>query len=365
MKPMRIEIPKSVVRLPELGVTLWQHGWLLALACALCFVGPPVQAQDYTTSTGITSSAAIYPAEMGIVDAASGDLQLNIPLGSYPQRGLRPYDLKLTYDSHIWSSLNDGVGGAWLPNNTLNNKLSGGWSFGTPGFVSAYQSPTFCNSACSYDLELFDQLTGTPHWFSVFLPIPQTGTEGIAEDDFGLQLLQPGPGESYQLVSQDGTTEYVSGNTKVSLQEDSNGNYFDYDTGLPTAPSGASPDDTLGARFLYTWNSGSGCSFTAWNALTYPECYQISTSTSAYPPLTFTLADVPLNTHFQLSGVTEYTNKLTVVTSVTLPDGGKYSFQYDCDSSTGNAACSSPKRQWASSVHRGYCAARSQYKLHL
>jgi len=37
-------------------------------------------AQDYLTSTGAPSFAAPYPVEMGFVDAASGNLHLEIPL---------------------------------------------------------------------------------------------------------------------------------------------------------------------------------------------------------------------------------------------------------------------------------------------
>jgi hypothetical protein len=54
---------------------------------ALFIVGPfleVLQAQNYLTSTGTPSFAAPYPVEMGRVDAASGNLHLEIPWALFP-----------------------------------------------------------------------------------------------------------------------------------------------------------------------------------------------------------------------------------------------------------------------------------------
>jgi hypothetical protein len=76
------------------------------LIFALSLTGPlagRLAAQSYLTSTGSPGFAAPYPAEMGSVDAASGNLHLEIPLGTYPQRATSaPLVAKLIYDSHIW-----------------------------------------------------------------------------------------------------------------------------------------------------------------------------------------------------------------------------------------------------------------------
>src|SRR5262249_53213665 len=73
---------------------------------------------------------------------------------------------------------------------------------------------------------------------------------------------------------------------------------------------------------------------------------QLSTSVDNYTLRTVT---IPVKSHFQQTGITDCTNNcaIRVTTSITLPDGSTYSFLYDCDSSTGNAACSSPGGQAA------------------
>jgi RHS repeat-associated protein len=64
---------------------------------------------------------------------------------------------------------------------------------------------------------------------------------------------------------------------------------------------------------------------------------------------TLSFATINVNTHFQQSGVQETSTQLRVIHSLTLPDetGSTYYFTYDCDSTTGNAACGSPGGQSA------------------
>ena len=75
----------------------------------------PIYAQDYLSGAGTPSFALPYPSEMGIVDAASGGVHLEFPLGSFAQRGVGNFDLKLMYDSHLWSAQPNGSGKSWWP----------------------------------------------------------------------------------------------------------------------------------------------------------------------------------------------------------------------------------------------------------
>jgi hypothetical protein len=113
-----------------------------------------MRAQTYATATGKPASTAVYPVEMGSIDAGSGNLHLEIPLGSFPQRGLGASDIKFTYDSHIWTSATDEVSTAWTPSNTPTFALSGGWNFSIPGIT--YLNTTSQTQGSSYDEEFID-----------------------------------------------------------------------------------------------------------------------------------------------------------------------------------------------------------------
>jgi hypothetical protein len=102
---------------------------------ALFIVGPllaGLQAQNYLTNTGTPSFATPYPVAMGSVDAASGNLHLEIPLGSFPQRGGSNANVKLAYDSHIWEISTDSFGLVWQPNGTVPSEYPGGWRLIVP-----------------------------------------------------------------------------------------------------------------------------------------------------------------------------------------------------------------------------------------
>jgi hypothetical protein len=79
------------------------HLTVLWTLCVIGISGTFLHAQSYLSSTGSPSFGVPYPAEMGTIDAATGDLHLEIPLGSYPQRGGTTAKLSIAYDSHIWS----------------------------------------------------------------------------------------------------------------------------------------------------------------------------------------------------------------------------------------------------------------------
>lgn len=58
----------------------------LILLLGLQFSLKPAEAQ-YTTATGMPSFTTALPVEMGFTNVANGNLHLEIPLGSFPQRG--------------------------------------------------------------------------------------------------------------------------------------------------------------------------------------------------------------------------------------------------------------------------------------
>src|SRR5277367_1788292 len=72
----------------------------LLLALAFSWIGH-AEAQGYLTSTGTPPFSAPEPVEYGFTDTANGNLHLEIPLGSFPQRGSNQgLAVKLVYDSN-------------------------------------------------------------------------------------------------------------------------------------------------------------------------------------------------------------------------------------------------------------------------
>ena len=78
-------------------------------------------AQDYLAQPGIPSFTTSEPVEAGFINLANGNLHLEIPLASYPQRGSLGYSLVAVYDSRIWKK----VGTSWQPTNVPNSQA--GW----------------------------------------------------------------------------------------------------------------------------------------------------------------------------------------------------------------------------------------------
>jgi YD repeat-containing protein len=285
---------------------------------------------------------------MGTVDAASGNLHLEIPLGYYPQRGGSTTELKIAYDSHIWS-IQPGSNPFWMPYNAPLELLNGGWYVSVSGAWLATTSPQYPN--CTFDQEIWSP-NGTAHWFHVNLGTGKltTGCSGsstntYALDSSGFELFATYsyPNLTFTLYAPDGTLVLVQqpGSNNSTYPEDTNGNYMSGIFG-----GAGSGTDTLGRQFLQLPTSPTSCLFTSVHpGGQYYACYNVLTSegTTSYQQYKLAFADIPLRTNFQWSGVGECTTNCwtTVLTGIGLPDGSSYSFQYDCDSSTGISACNS------------------------
>jgi RHS repeat-associated protein len=331
---------------------------------ALLMMGPflaTAQAQNYLASTGIPSFTAPYPAEMGVVDAASGNLHLEIPLGSFPQRGGSTVNLRLAYDSNMWSvNSADGISPIWADwQDETAFSLGQAWRLVVPSSSGGtYES----NSTCVFDYHAFDP-NGTQHWFHINLG---TGTlasgcsinsiSTYAADSCGISVTATWVSSdvvAIQEYASDGTCLQGScnGHDIGGPPEDTNGNYMVTANDLigtpPNYESQVSVTDTLGRQFLSN-STGTSCTFASTSGLFYPMCLLVTTSESSQSLYTVTYADIPLNTDFGISGVTECTTAAncmaTVITSITLPDTTQYIFKYDCYEA-GNTACNSPSGQ--------------------
>jgi RHS repeat-associated protein len=322
---------------------------LHTLIAAVCVVGPLgalLQGQSYLTSTGIASFAAPYPAEMGTVDAASGNLHLEIPLGSFPQRGqngaLVP---KLLYDSHIWMVPTDGASAVWTTQGAFYGLAFDTWSFDEGGAIGVYLLDQGGPNGCDDDEMLWSN-SGVQHYFN----IPGTlingdqcsGGTAYAADSSGFQLRQTAWGggldATISVFAPDGTEVYGSDLYSVGVaSKDPNGNYLGLTLATANPPGIYNPViDTLGRKVVTVLG----------NVYSSPMTLSVLNAEGGTSNYVITYTTIPVLTDFQMPGVAECNNNCTaeVITSIGLPDGTSYSFTYDCYQS-GNAVCNSPEGQ--------------------
>jgi RHS repeat-associated protein len=310
-------------------------------------LGTVLQAQNYLTSTGDPGFGMPYPAEMGTVDAATGNLHLEIPLGSFTQRGTSAaFVPKLLYDSHIWTVPTDGMSRVWTTQGSLYGLAFGTWAFSEGGAVGLYQMASSGNG-CNEDMMLWSQ-SGTQHYFNIpgsFNGFLCTGGTAYATDSSGFQIRQSawGTGVNAQIsvYAPDGTQIYGSQLYSNSIAaEDPNGNYLGLTYANNGGPGIYNPAiDTLGRDVVTVLG----------NNYSSPMTLQVMNSQGGTSNYLITYTTIPVKTNFQQNGVAECNTNCTagVIQSVTLPDGSQYSFLYDCDDSQGNPACNSPGGQSA------------------
>lgn len=291
---------------------------LLFLLCLLVLSSTSLRAQDFFSTIGDRPTTAPEPADFGFVENATGNLHLEIPLGTVIQRpGGKPMSYRLVYDSAIWFPES---GQYWVPGWTL-----GGWQLvpTAGGMLNFSYFENNCGGYTAGDTNFnWTDYSGVTHYFPVTVEAGgctiSTG-DAFATDSSGYHLyIAP---YSDRISAPDGTLISFPSGSYPNQIEDSNGNYI-YNNGstdmlgraVPTAISQNSEQSTL---------SVPGSQGPINYAVTY--------------------ATIPVMTAFGQSGVTECTTNctLTVIQSVTLPDGSQYRFFYDCDQAQ-SSACNSP-----------------------
>jgi RHS repeat-associated protein len=310
--------------------------------CALYLVGPfcvLLSAQNYLTATGVSGFSTPYPAEMGTVDAASGNLHLEIPLGSFPQRGGSALVPRLLYDSHIWTVPTDGTSNVWTTQGALYGLAFGTWGFHEGGSAGTYYMRA-SGSGCNVDYMLWGE-SGVQHYFN----IPGTlsghtcsGGTAYAADSSGFQMRQTawggGINATISVYAPDGTEVWGSDLYLNSVAaKDPNGNYLGLTYANILPPGVDNPiTDTLGRTIVNP--TGVGQSTTT---------LKVMNSQGGASSYVVTSATIPVLTNFKQSNIKDCNNNCTaeVITSIALPDGTSYSFLYDCDETTGNPACNS------------------------
>ncbi len=314
---------------------------LYALAL-FSLLGPFCQsarAQDPLNQIGAPTFSTTLPVELGSVNVSNGNLHLEIPLGSFPQRGGRSLSASLLYDSRIWKVDSSSK---WQPTNVPGGL--GGWRVvtsataqGTGIFYTPFSAQ--CSGGTSswtrYDNFSWVQPDGSVRTFrSAIIITDPAGCAGgsknlpaYADDASGYRLRGTADaGQAFFRVdAPDGTmaaslTYYPqSGVTTQGFPEDTNGNFFSH------VSTNSDAIDTLGRTPI----KQTGCVGAYF-------CYDILNSQNSTSRFQFNPIAVPVNTAFGQTGITENSSSIQPLQSVVLPDGSSYQFSYDSGTTPGH-----------------------------
>ena len=311
--------------------------FLLLAAITGYLWGPFVKSahgQDSIQQIGLLPFSKTLPAPSGYVNPVSGDLHLDIPLGSYPQRGkLGPSAFKLSYDSGIWSQITDswccgpwGLNASWpIPGASFS--AAGGWQLSVPGDGGQLlnnEEDYYCGSGdleeSTYSDWYWIDPQGTTHTFVHVLTQVGYNPGYPCSDDSSVWTSSDSyadDGSGYHLYASGWNAVIYDKDGMLTGVEDANGNEFGSFT------SGPSWTDDLGRTVL------SGTMYTG-NTFTFRM--RNDKAGSSYNSYVATTANIIVNGS-ACSDYYGYNCSLPVVQSIALPDGTSYTFQYDCDPS--------------------------------
>jgi RHS repeat-associated protein len=293
--------------------------------------------QGYLNDIGGTPYGVNIPVENGFINVSNGNLHLEFPLATHPQRGALRLSEKLVYDSRIWMFSPFGSHGSyhWWPYNVNaagGSNTSGGWRFVKGNEIGSisYQFVSSQTSICNPDdnqqvSDYVEQIlwidpNGTTHPFSAYINYHNDQCA-----NFSSQTLNPGPaadGSGYS-ASDDGSGNPVitdsSGSQVYPQVIDRYGNFWSTDG------NGNLVDDTGRTPVIATQNGN----VTYYDVLAPNGPINNNGTRVRYA---VTSASVPVATDFQQSNVYEWNPSvqyLTPVQSISLPDGSQYTFSYD------------------------------------
>ncbi len=315
-------------------------GMIFILAAVLAST-PAASQTSSLDEPGIPSFTTAFPVEHGFINLANGALHIEIPIGSYSQRGnVKALNARLVYDSRFWIVRTDPVSERqyWAPDGLPPVGIRvGGFRLITdlePGFANESSSVAQCGcisegSTChpifktTYTGFFYQEPNGTMHRASDKFKLVQSscvaGSPGNATvgtvDNSGLKLVITNYTIS-AVYGADGTQVFPS-------VQDTNGNFFSQD-------SNGNVIDTLGRTPVVATRSGSQ------QFLDYLCEQGCNPGGSDRARTTTNLVPLTLTTNFNQGpvggqgAVGEYTGPPSeAIQSLVLPDGSTYSFTYD------------------------------------
>ena len=313
-----------------IATTLFCFGYIL--------IGPsPIDAQNYLYGTGDQTWGINIPIENGFINVANGQVHLEIGLANHAQRGSLSLNEALVYDSRIWQIVANGSSYSFQPTNVPNSMA--GWRFingsatGNLQVITQTQNMDCYNGNPSgmqpaYYTYWFNWTdpSGALHEFPVQTQQPISGfCQGAPAGQYTIPDIPTGSAYAadstgYFIFVTNHTTATIfdpDGNEVYPAIIDRNGNTF-------STYANGNLIDTLGRTPVTKTTSGNQIYF------------DVLTIGGARKRYTVTTETIYVHTAFGQSAVNEYSNSLTAIQSIALPDGSSYSFTYDSGTSSGN-----------------------------
>jgi len=296
----------------------WRKVFVVSfLLSAVLACSRPAAAQNYFYEYGIYPWSNPVPVPGGYVDAANGNLHIEVPIASLTERGAVPFVAKLVYDSHIWQQVTSGSSTSWVP-------VNAGWRLVTSGSPGSAGYTTTQGGVC--ETVINHQVEFTP-WYKYTnfvwqapngrnIPFNTIATDvdpcggstltsdGLASDGSGYHMHVTG---AFSIVVYAPNAMQVYPSVK-----DTNGNYY-------SKNSNGDISDTLGRVPITTTVNGNTTTYKVLNSQGGTYSYVV------------TWEPIPVSTSFGQSGVTECNTNctLSMVKSIELPDTTTYQFFYD------------------------------------
>jgi hypothetical protein len=311
----------------------------------MAFTSLNAMAQNYLYGTGNPVWGINIPIENGFINVANGNVHMEIPIGSQPQRGSLPLTEKLVYDSRIWAVVNTGTSLSFQPSSTNGWALGGTAIAGSAATQSVVSESVSCNGGGSQGYEeaiyTYVDMEGTSHVFAPGIYY-LSGTNCSNGNTGGITNTNMAAGTSYSAYAVDGSGYYLKvynqscygsntcqyavafdPNGNLPGNEDRNGNFITETYSEP--PNTWTWTDTLG-RNSFVWTNAS-------SSTTNLEVMSVGGAQKQYT-VNWETINVSTPTNWQ-SGVSPYSGTLKVVKSLDLPDGASYTFHYDVDQGLG------------------------------
>ncbi|MBB5061442.1 RHS repeat-associated protein [Granulicella aggregans] len=335
----------------------------IALTIGMLTLSASLRAQsDINTLISAPKGTPTIPVRNGSINLNTGNLQLDIPLVSMPERGGGPSTMSLRYNSMFWNGItwnNGGVGGSVIypPNNESYWNIA--VDSGAEPIGSAYPVNVRTDSCGSgwygsiqeYSIWEVVDSTGTFHQFQPGTTYTQncSSATGAPEypNGYGTQTAsgQALDGSGYFISIQNGSspTLYAPDGSRYGVSTNGNQAYLNSTLQGPGAP-GTGTDASPGSDAGCNRNSSSVAQPYAPKAsqvchLTYRPLNGDQSSAITYT-LTFTY--VPVCTGFYSGSSTtlqayDYCGGIWALQSLAMPDGvSSYSFTYDTGTTHGH-----------------------------
>lgn len=285
--------------------------WLLAFsATTLKAQGDPLQA------IGIQPLSGQLPVPNGSVNISNGNLHLEFPVVSLPQRGARPLEITIVYDSNlwyqqssnVWGHRSGAVGTALAGWNMYSNLDGGSWGTVQPHDICHIDGMEAYDTYSNWVYTGPDNVTHSfPTTFSTVVGyLNNCGDNRSMTTPEADTAATDGSGYHLTVINGNQPSTYYNDGSMAGWK-DRNGNFtFGYS------------QDTMGRIPISVSTNGLTSTITVLTA-------GKNSGTTSY-----VITDESVNYHTGFgAGGYEASGSFNVIKSIQLPDGTSYSFTYD------------------------------------